>query len=75
MLRVLVLALAVVTLAISTISLSAPNPNPLPLGITLIGKGVVSGSALDTSGLAGNICQAGAPANCVSQGHPGRFWI
>ncbi|HEY6247440.1 MAG TPA: esterase-like activity of phytase family protein [Pyrinomonadaceae bacterium] len=65
MLRVLAVALAVLTLAISTISLSAPNPKPLTPGITLIGKGVVSGSALDKSGLTGNICQAGAPANCV----------
>jgi hypothetical protein len=72
MLRVLVVALAVVTLAIS-ISLSAPNPKPLPVGITLIGKGVVSGSALDTSGLAGNICQAGVPANCVPQAILGGF--
>jgi len=73
MLRVLVVALAVVTVAISTISLSAPNPKPLTPGITLIGKGVVSGSALDNSGLAGNICQAGAPANCVPKAIFGGF--
>jgi len=30
----------------------------------MIGKDVVSGSALDTSGLAGNKGQAGVPANC-----------
>ena len=73
MLRVLVVALAVVTLAISTICLSAPNPKPLTPGITLIGKGVVSGSALDNSGLAGNICQAGAHANCVPKAIFGGF--
>ena len=53
MLRVLVVALAVLTLATSTISLSAPRPRPLTPGITLIGKGLVSGSALDKSGLTG----------------------
>ena len=42
-------------------------------GITLIGKGVVSGSALDTSGLAGNICQAGVPTNCVPKAIFGGF--
>jgi hypothetical protein len=73
MLRVLVVALAVVTLAIPTISLSAPNPKPLPPGITFIGKGVVSGSALDKSGLTGNICQAGAHANCVPKAIFGGF--
>ena len=51
MLRVLFVALIAVTLAIPTISFSAPNPKPLTPGITLIGKGVVSGSALDNSGL------------------------
>ena len=65
MLRVLVLALAVVTLITSTLCFSAANSQLLPAGITLIGKGVISGSALDKSGLTGNICQASAPANCV----------
>jgi Esterase-like activity of phytase len=73
MLRVLVVALAVLTLATSTISLSAPRPRPLTPGITLIGKGMVSGSALDKSGLTGNICQAGAPANCVPKAIFGGF--
>ena len=73
MLRVLVVALAVLTLATSTISLSAPRPRPLTPGITLIGKGLVSGSALDKSGLTGNICQAGAPANCVPKAIFGGF--
>ena len=65
MLRVLGLALAIVTLITSTLCFSAPNSQLLPAGITLIGKGVISGSLLDTSGLTGNICQASAPANCV----------
>src|SRR5262245_23560364 len=36
-----------------------------PNGITLIGKGLVSGSSLDKSGLTGKICQASNPSNCV----------
>ncbi len=36
-----------------------------PAGITLIGKGIISGSLLDKSGLTGTICQSGTPANCV----------
>jgi hypothetical protein len=39
----------------------------------LIGKGLVSGAALDKSGLTGNICQAGNPANCVPQALLGGF--
>ena len=42
-------------------------------GITLVGKGVISGAALDKSGLTGNICQAGAPANCVPKAIFGGF--
>jgi hypothetical protein len=44
-----------------------------PAGITLIGKGLVPGIALDKSGLAGNICQAGNPANCVPKALLGGF--
>lgn len=73
MLRVLVLALAVLVLTTSTFSSSAPRPQALTPGITLIGKGVVSGSALDSSGLTGNICQSGAPANCVPKAIFGGF--
>ena len=73
MLRVLGLALAIVTLITSTLSFSAPNSQSLPAGITLIGKGVISGSALDKSGLTGNICQASAPANCVPKAIFGGF--
>src|SRR5262245_51259364 len=42
-------------------------------GITLIGKGLVSGTALDKSGLAGIICQAGVPTNCVPKAIFGGF--
>lgn len=67
MLRVLATALAVIVLT------TAPTPPALTPGITLVGKGVVSGSALDTSGLAGNICQASALANCVPKAIFGGF--
>ena len=70
MLRVLATALAVLAL---TTSIHAPTSQALTPGITLIGKGVVSGSALDTSGLAGNICQAGVLANCVPKSIFGGF--
>ena len=42
-------------------------------GITLVGKGLVSSAALDKSGLAGTICQQGAPANCVPRALFGGF--
>lgn len=73
--RVLFTALAVLALTTSTLCLPAFSPRPLPPppGITLVGKGVVSGSALDTSGLTGNICQASAPANCVPKAIFGGF--
>src|SRR5215813_8368916 len=73
MLRVLATALAVLSLTTATLCFSAPNPPALTPGITLVGKGVVSGSALDTSGLAGNICQQGVPANCVPKAIFGGF--
>ena len=73
MLRVLATALAVISLTTATLCFSVPNPRVLTPGITLVGKGVVSGSALDTSGLTGNICQAGAPANCVPKSIFGGF--
>lgn len=74
MLRVLSTALAV--LAIVTVSLCFPAPRApqaLTPGITLIGKGVVSGMALDKSGLTGVNCQAGTPANCVPKAIFGGF--
>jgi Esterase-like activity of phytase len=61
------IALAVITLFGSTLG-AAP-----PAGITLIGKGLVPGAALDKSGLTGNICQAGNPTNCVPQALFGGF--
>jgi Esterase-like activity of phytase len=73
MLRVLATALAVISLATATLCFSAPTPPSLTPGITLVGKGVVSGSALDSSGLTGNICQQGAPANCVPKAIFGGF--
>lgn len=73
MIRVLAIALAAIALTSSTLSLFAPNPQALTPGITLIGRGVVSGNALDTSGLTGNICQAGVPANCVPKAILGGF--
>src|SRR6201988_586666 len=73
MLRILSTALAV--LAITTASLFYPARTRAALtpGITLIGKGVVSGTALDKSGLTGNICQQGALANCVPKAILGGF--
>src|ERR1700754_4039139 len=64
-------AFALLTLALlmlNVASLRAATP-----GITLIGKGLVDGAALDKSGLTGNICQAGVPANCVPQAIFGGF--
>jgi hypothetical protein len=49
-------------LVVSTPTAAAADP-----GITLIGKGTVAGDRLDLSGLGGEICQAGAPDNCVPQ--------
>ncbi len=70
-----VLSATLVALALSTTLLSVPthSANALTPGITLIGKGVVSGSALDSSGLTGNICQQGVPANCVPKAIFGGF--
>src|SRR5215510_7655839 len=73
MLRVLFIALAVLALTTSTLCLPALSPRPLTPGITLVGKGAVSGMALDSSGLTGNICQAGVPANCIPKAIFGGF--
>lgn len=72
MIRVMGTALAVLAITTSTLSLPAFTA-PLTSGITLIGKGLVSASALDKSGLTGNICQAGVPANCVPKAIFGGF--
>jgi Esterase-like activity of phytase len=69
--RVFGVRLAILTifvLALSPAGLFAVTP-----GITLIGKGFVDGNALDKSGFIGNICQAGAPTNCVSKAIFGGF--
>lgn len=42
-------------------------------GITLIGKGMIEGNRLDSSGLTGNICQASLPTNCVPKSIYGGF--
>jgi len=73
MLRVLATAFAVIGLTTATLCFSAPTPPVVTPGIALVGKGVVSGSALDTSGLTGNICQNGEPANCVPKAILGGF--
>src|SRR5499426_1510154 len=61
------IALAVITLFGSTLG-AVP-----PVGITLIGKGLVPGAAIDKSGLTGNICQASNITNCVPQALFGGF--
>jgi hypothetical protein len=65
--RICGMALAVLALFGSSLAVA-----PLP-GISLIGKGLVSGTALDKSGLTGNICQAGSPGNCVPKAIFGGF--
>jgi len=75
MIRLLGTALAVLALATSIFSVPVftPSPSPVIPGITLIGKGLVGGNLLDKSGLTGNICQAGTPANCVPKAILGGF--
>ena len=73
MMRVLGTAVAVLLFISSTLSFTAITPRPAVAGITMIGQGFVSGAATDKSGLAGVICQAGAPANCVSKAIFGGF--
>ena len=73
MIRVVGTTLGVLALATCALSVPLVSPPPVTPGITLIGKGLVSASALDKSGLTGNICQAGVPANCVSKSVFGGF--
>ncbi len=73
MTRLLGTALVVLAITISALSLTTFTPRALTPGITLIGKGLVSASALDKSGLTGNICQAGVPTNCVPKAIFGGF--
>src|ERR1044072_1022248 len=73
MIRLFSTALAVLAVTTTTLSTPVLNPAPVTLGITLIGKGVVSGTSLDKSGLTGDICQASVPANCVPKAIFGGF--
>lgn len=65
-------AFAVLTLAL-LLTLNVSNLRAATPGITLIGKGSVSGMALDTSGLKGIICQDGNPTNCIPKSILGGF--
>ena len=73
MMRLLGTVTAVLLVISSTFSFSSSSPRPLVPGITMIGQGLVSGSATDKSGLTGVICQQGSPANCVSKAIFGGF--
>ncbi|MSO50062.1 MAG: hypothetical protein EXQ49_09215, partial [Acidobacteria bacterium] len=55
---------ACATLVVFILAVATPWGAPPPV-VALIGKGVIDSALLDRSGLTGNICQAGAPANCV----------
>lgn len=59
-------AFAALTLTAS--SLWAADP-----GVTFIGRGTIPGSASDKSGLMGQICQKGNPANCIAKTTFGGF--
>src|SRR5262245_21933294 len=54
-----------VRVTVAACGLSMTTLVAAPPGIMLVGKGLISGSALDKSGLTGSICQAGNPANCI----------
>jgi Esterase-like activity of phytase len=73
MMRVVGASLVILGIVTSSVSLCAFTPAPVTPGITLIGKGLVSGASLDWSGLTGNICQAGTPSNCVPKAIFGGF--
>ena len=55
----------IMTAALAVIAFAASSAWAQPAGITMIGKGTIPGTALDKSGLKGNICQAANPANCI----------
>src|SRR5262245_59446587 len=67
--------LVVLTLIVACLWVATwpPRTQAATPGITLIGKGLVSGSALDKSGLKGTICQEGVPTNCVPKAIFGGF--
>jgi hypothetical protein len=61
-------------LIFSVVTLSAAGTWAVPPPpIELVGKGLVSGSALDKSGLTGNICSTVTPALCVPKAILGGF--
>jgi len=53
-----------------TLTASAALADP---GITLVGRGLVPGNALDRSGLQDQICQVDNPANCIPEATLGGF--
>ncbi|HYO41704.1 MAG TPA: esterase-like activity of phytase family protein [Candidatus Limnocylindrales bacterium] len=59
---------AIAVAAFNTAAVSAADP-----GITLVGQGSVSGTAMDRSGFTGNICQASDPTACVPAAILGGF--
>src|SRR5262245_12890486 len=59
---------ALLAIAVNTAVAQGVTP-----GVTLVGKGLVPGTGIDKSGLTGDICQAGAPANCVPAAILGGF--
>jgi hypothetical protein len=59
----------VCALALSSLSLVTRADS----GIALVGVGIVPANQLDASGLAGSICQADVPANCVAKALFGGF--
>jgi phytase-like protein len=65
------IALALIILFSSTLASNAHHDHVG--GITLIGTGFVPGTALDKSGLTGNICQSSDPTNCVPKALFGGF--
>lgn len=68
-------ALAVLLLVAASVWVASwpPRLQAAAPGITLVGKGLVSGSGTDKSGLTGSICQASDPSNCVSEAIFGGF--
>lgn len=58
---------------LAVFAFNASNLWATPPGIQLVGKGLMSGTSLDKSGLTGNICQASAPTNCVPKSIFGGF--
>ena len=67
------LALGVISGAIVVAALGSGVVAAPPPGITFVGRGAVAGTLLDKSGLTGQICQAGNPANCVPKAIFGGF--